>query len=381
MGGSEQAWRGGQRIVRALADLAAEGVDPAQQMLFDVTLGSDRGRSSDEPRALFPERAAECAVCFEPLYQNGPSFFLDDTQHRSCVHYVCQSCSDTCVPQKECPICRAAVSSTAPLPALEHDPKGWFAAASCGKGRLDPAELCHAVAACLPISEERLLEAIEADDGPWKRSWDRDHDGLISEEDFFAPNNGLFAWILEHMQELHRLEQRGRSSAPDIRANPAAWFDFWDGESAGSLAFGQMLRGIFAARGLSSVEDRTRLLATRAEAVRLWRRCGLSTDAVTKAEFLRPRGLAALLANSLRDDGIAEGSVQLAALAPGPRTPPRSPAPSPQRVPASTASRLDGELALSELQAMGFPRLAAEDALRQAGAEGIEGAVRVLLGL
>jgi len=318
--GGEEVWRDGQRIVRALADLAAKGVDPAQQMLIDVTLGPDRGRSSDEPRALFPERAAECAVCFEPLYQNVPSFFLDRKHNRSCVHYVCGACADTCAAQKECPICRTSVKHTAPLPLLEHDPKGWFAAASRGDGRLDPAELCHAVAACLPVDEERLLEAIEADDGPWKRSWDPDHDGLISEEEFFAPNNGLFAWILEHVQELHRLEQRGRSSAPDIRAKPAAWFDFWDSESTGNLAFGQLLRGIFAARGLSSVENRAQLLATRAEVARLWRECGLVSDTVAKAEFLRPDGLAASLANSLRDDGIAEGSVLLAALAPGRRT-------------------------------------------------------------
>lgn len=351
-GVSAQAWRGGQRVVQVLADLVGQGDERAQELLVEVTVGRERGRSSDEPRVLFPERAAECAVCFEPLYQNAPAFFVDDRKQRSCMHYVCGDCAETCLATKECPMCRATVAESMELPSLEADPRGWFAAAACHEsGALEPAELCHAVAACLPVSEERLLRAIEAEDGPWKCFWDHNSDGRVSEEEFFTPDTGLFAWIFAHLHELHRAEQRTNNEAPDMRTEPAAWFDFWDDQGTGTLTFGEVLRGVFVVHKFSALEDRSVLRKVRAEVATVWREVGLQGDTVTKAQFLKPNGLSARLAQLSDSAGVPRGAVAIAALpaspsmrscsplskSPAVRSAPRSPqpAPPPRQLPSS----------------------------------------------
>jgi len=320
-----QAWRGGHRVLGTLADLAAQGQPHSQEMLLEAALGKEWASSCDEPRVLFPELAAECSVCFEPLYQNDPTFFVNDNKRRSCVHYVCGACAVTCLPTKECPMCRASISDCVALPPLDIDPRAWFRHAGCEPGRLDPAELCHAVAACLPVSEERLLRAIELEDGPWKRCWDRNSDGTITEDDFFAPHTGLFAWILAHLQELHRAERRSTAFLPDLRTDPAAWFEFWADRGTGSLTFGEVLRGIFSSRRLTALEDRNQLHSVRKEVKGLWRSAGVQAESVTKAEFLRPGGLGALLGASLEQAGIPRGQVSIAKLPPSPVLKPSSP--------------------------------------------------------
>jgi len=388
-GAAVQAWKGGQRVMRVLADLTGKGQERARLMLTEMALGPERGRSSDEPRVLFPERAAECAVCFEPLYQNTPAYFLDAANRRSCVHYVCGGCAATCLSTKECPMCRATVDQCAALPSLEVDPRGWFAAAACGHGRLEPSELCHAVAACLPVSEERLLSAIESRDGAWRQRWSRDSDGTISEEDFFAPDTGLFAWILAHLRELHRNEQRRSKSAPDLREDPAAWFDFWDDQGSGTLTYGEVLRGIFVSHRFSALEDRGVLHRMRTDAAETWRAAGLRAESVTKAEFLRPDGLAARLGVSFEHAGVPAGAVDIAALPSAPQSPVLVAA-SPAR-PASSAQSLaslgpsfnpqleaDAPAGLAALQAMGFPAIAATEALHATGGD-VEQAVTLLL--
>lgn len=319
-----QVWRGGHRVLCTLADLAAQGQPHAQEMLLEAALGKEWASSCDEPRVLFPELAAECSVCFEPLYQNDPTFFINDSKRRSCVHYVCGACAVTCLPSKVCPMCRAPIRECKALPPLEVDPRAWFREAGCEAGRLDPAELCHAVAACLPVSEERLLRAIEDEDGPWKRYWDRNADGFITEDEFFAPDNGLFSWILAHLQELHRAERRSTAFLPDLRKDPAAWFDFWADRGTGSLTFGEVLRGVFGSRRLSALEDRKQLHNVRNEVAELWRNAGVKADSVTKAEFLRPGGLGVLLGGSLERAGVPVGQVSIAKLPPSPQLRSRS---------------------------------------------------------
>eukprot|EP00927_Polykrikos_kofoidii_P065505 TRINITY_DN61254_c0_g1_i1.p1 TRINITY_DN61254_c0_g1~~TRINITY_DN61254_c0_g1_i1.p1 ORF type:complete len:868 (+),score=148.15 TRINITY_DN61254_c0_g1_i1:80-2683(+) len=385
-GTSADAWQSGRRVVRALADLAAKGVEQAQELMVEVVL-PECGALSDEPRDLYPERAAECAVCFEPLFENFPAYFLDEAGQRSCVHYVCGGCADSCLTTKECPICRALAASFLYLPDVEVDPRAWFAAASRGDGRLDHAELCHAMAACLPVSEERLLEAVEAKNGLWRQYWDTNHNGWITEEEFFAPNVGLFAWLIAHLRELHHNELRSRTSAPDLRSDPASWFDFWDVGSSGELSFGEVLRGVFVSRRLSALEDKHQLDCQRAEVHNCWRDSGLADgDRVAREDFLRPRGLAEAISNSLKTAEVPAGSVPLAALkkqvTPGSSPMSRSCSELPKAVPPPlplapeppepepvvdtygfSGANLD---ALDTLEAMGFPRDRAADALHKA---------------
>lgn len=364
-----EAWRGSQRIVQTLSQLAAQGQGAAHSLLLEVALGPDRNSKKEEPRVLFPEGASECAVCFEPLYQQTPAYFLDPRGHRRCPHYVCGSCAATVLPQAECPMCRAPVAECRVMPSIEADPAGWFAVASCGDGQLDRGELCHAVAACLPVSEERLMAAIEADDGPWKRAWERDGSGTISEEEFFAPGRGLYAWILEHLAELHWADENKRTAAPDLREDPAAWFDFWDTGRSGSLSYGQLLRGYFAASHVSALEDRKQLSGLRKKVTKLWRKAGLTADSVTKVDFLLPEGLGAVLAESLQSAGVPTGAVPIAALPP---SPPLSPD-------ACAASPASSQLTpLEILKAMGFNTALAERALQNADGDA-ERAIALLL--
>ncbi|CAE8688209.1 unnamed protein product [Polarella glacialis] len=312
-GRAANSWQSARRAVRQLAVLAECGQERAQQLLPEVALGFGSSLL-DEPRALFPERAAECAVCFEPLFQNEPSFFLDGTGQRSCLHYVCGGCAESCVSSKECPMCRVSVLECKALPNLETDPRGWFAAAACFNGRLAPSELCHAIAACLPVSEEKLLAATESEEGPWKRNWDKKSDGAISEEQFFAPVDGLYAWVLAHLRELHRADQPGKNVAPDLRLEPAEWFDFWDDHGTASLAFGEVLRGAFVSHRISAVESPKRVKNWRSKVARLWRESGLQADNVSKSDFLRPDGLAEKLGQALQSDGLPSGPVSVASL-------------------------------------------------------------------
>eukprot|EP00929_Paragymnodinium_shiwhaense_P039651 TRINITY_DN20811_c0_g1_i2.p1 TRINITY_DN20811_c0_g1~~TRINITY_DN20811_c0_g1_i2.p1 ORF type:complete len:533 (-),score=118.27 TRINITY_DN20811_c0_g1_i2:98-1696(-) len=398
------AWQSGSRVVKALADLSAQGEERAHQLMLEVA-APEHGISVDEPRDLFPERASECAICFEPLYENSPAFFLDAEGQRTCVHYVCGGCADTVVATKECPICRRTAVTIRSLPNVEVDPRGWFAAASRNNGRLDTAELCHAIAACLPVSEERLLNAIEKEDWPWKRGWHRAGDCTITEEDFFAPDRGLFGWILAHLRELHHNDSRPRNKAPDLRAQPVAWFDFWDANGTGVLSFGEVLRGVFVSKKLSALEDRQQLHTQREEAKRLWRQAGLKSDSVSREEFLRPGGLATLLSAAFQDADVPLGSVVIAALpkperkrtdssassvtptsgSAGPTTAtPSAPSsavspPSPPTVDRTFGLPPHQQEALDTLEAMGFERQQAAIALQQANGNP-DVAVGMLLG-
>jgi len=329
-----QAWRGGQQVLLQLADLAAKGQPHAQQMLLEAALGPGWERSCDEPRMLFPEAASECAVCFEPLYKNEPAYFRCADGSRACVHYVCGGCAAEVVPSKECPMCRAEVVDFAPLPHLEVDPRGWFAAASGGHDSLEESALIHALVACLPVNEEQLRSSIAREDGLWRGGWGRNRDGLITEEEFFRPDCGLFAWILAHLQELHRAERRGSNTVPDLRADPGAWFAFWDDEGCGCLGVNEVLRGVYGSRQLSALGDSNDIKGVRNEVIGLWRRVGLSVERpVPKAEFLRPGGLGAMLAAAFDKAGVPMGEVPLAAMPVPPPSPPparfREPAPAP----------------------------------------------------
>lgn len=303
---------------------------------------------------------------------------------------------------KECPLCRTACINIASLPSIELDPRGWFRAASRGDGHLDQSELSHAVAACLPVSQERLLAALEKEDGPWTRSWDRNKGADITEEDFFAPDTGLFAWILAHLQELHHNDKRDRQSVPDVRTDPVAWFNFWDDKGIGSLTFGEILRAVFVSRQLSALEDRSKLHEQRLEVQQLWRKAKLKAESVSKEEFLRPDGFAALLCRSFQDTQVPTGSVKIARLPvptppaarPSPTSPLATPSPlaSPVTSPPSAAARSVSPFGrigqqspavappspvvraaapatdpgVEKLQAMGFPREQAVAALKQA---------------
>eukprot|EP00931_Biecheleriopsis_adriatica_P027184 TRINITY_DN16379_c0_g2_i1.p1 TRINITY_DN16379_c0_g2~~TRINITY_DN16379_c0_g2_i1.p1 ORF type:complete len:837 (-),score=147.42 TRINITY_DN16379_c0_g2_i1:170-2395(-) len=368
-----EAFQGKRQVFEAIGFLASEGQEKAQSLLVEA---SEVGRC-DSPAVLFADRASECVVCFEPLYSNDPHYFQDAQGHRTCVHYVCKACAASCVAQKECPMCRTPIAKSVLLPHLESDPRGWFSAASGGEGRLDHAELCHAVAASLPVCEELLLQAVEKHQGLVKQSWDEAGHGTTTEDEFFDPAGGFFVWVLAHLQELHRVMRRGQTHIPDMRDDPASWFDFWDDRSIGSLTFGKLMRGVFGSCHLEGLEDRQVLHEVRGEIEKLWRAAGLEAESVSKADFLRPGGLAELLEDYLERADVPHGPTELAYL-PSVRSFQTLPNLLRRRTTPEIPSKLAGLPGLDVLVARGFSREQAQLALSQADGD-VERAEALLL--
>merc|ERR1719316_1760664 len=91
------------------------------------------------PRLLLPERAAECPVCYEPLYSAQPSVLIQSTGKRLCGHYFCLHCAQRL--RNRCPLCRAEALGgcyAQALPEVEKAPRLWFKMVDInGNGRLD----------------------------------------------------------------------------------------------------------------------------------------------------------------------------------------------------------------------------------------------------
>jgi len=116
------------------------------------------------PRLLLMERAAECPVCYDPLWRSRPSVLTSADGRRICGHYFCLSCAQRL--QTGCAVCRAQSADGEPcraraLPAVEKRPWQWFAMVDVDcDGRLEQVEAVKALEAVLPLDGDRLWRAL-----------------------------------------------------------------------------------------------------------------------------------------------------------------------------------------------------------------------------
>jgi len=95
----------------------------------------------------------ECAVCFESLFENGPTVLIFKTK-RVCRHFICKECAHDLVSEKDfkCPLCRAEFRDIKILPDIRKNPKDWFYTCDTdSSGYLCREELQDALTAILPI--------------------------------------------------------------------------------------------------------------------------------------------------------------------------------------------------------------------------------------
>eukprot|EP00927_Polykrikos_kofoidii_P037561 TRINITY_DN31736_c0_g1_i1.p1 TRINITY_DN31736_c0_g1~~TRINITY_DN31736_c0_g1_i1.p1 ORF type:complete len:860 (-),score=113.66 TRINITY_DN31736_c0_g1_i1:14-2239(-) len=227
--------------------------------------------SLDEvPGLLFLEcgcadEAAECGVCFDPLYKS-PGVLLDTQGVRVCQHLICEDCAQHVQdeaakrhrtwrlrqdmrpppPGPVCPLCRAPFDSSARLPDPTVDPRGFFRL-SCVPGQamlensFDKMVLTETVAlgvlcAVLPLSGVRLAPRLGKD--LWPR-WCGE-DAVLAEDRFLRPG-GMLAWLCDHLLEWKVEEQRGK---PPGLHEPRAWFEYFDYERRRRLTKAALVHGV-----------------------------------------------------------------------------------------------------------------------------------------
>jgi len=97
----------------------------------------------------------ECAVCFESLFENGPTVLIFKTK-RVCRHFICKECAHDLVSEKDfkCPLCRREFREIKILPDIRKNPKDWFYTINTdSSGNLCRQELQDALTAILPIQQ------------------------------------------------------------------------------------------------------------------------------------------------------------------------------------------------------------------------------------
>jgi len=303
------------------------------------------------PRLLIEERAVECPICYEPLYQACPSVLLRIDGRRLCGHYFCLACAQQlglC-----CPLCRARSPggcTVRALPEVEKAPRQWFRLVDAsGDGRLCKDEVVRALEAVLPLDGERLRHALgvgsaggasegrtstmSEDDAEdlsrsvtehgWWCQWQPVADEVAGEgldEEVFCAEGGLLQWIVEHRRELRRSEEQG--TPPDLKADELQrWFEFWAAEPAAGLSRPELLRALMRTLGVSGVERRRvrEIRGTIEHCFHVWAGPGGGERVPLEAFVKRPGGLGEALLRALRPCAPEEG------LGRGPASPPAPP--------------------------------------------------------
>eukprot|EP00904_Undaria_pinnatifida_P012786 jgi/Undpi1/8638/HiC_scaffold_25.g11103.m1 len=165
----------------------------------------------------------ECCVCFEPLCAKGASVMTDGSGReggilrperlpaRVCRHFICQE-----------------------------------------SGTIEKSELVDALKGMFSVEPGALEEVIEM---KWN-SWDTDHDGKLDATEF---SNGLVPFLEE---SLNNLRERVNTVLPDLHAEPAEWFRFWDEDESGSLERPEIVRALVKSIPELSGRDESWLLGT-----------------------------------------------------------------------------------------------------------------------
>jgi Ca2+-binding EF-hand superfamily protein len=178
----------------------------------------------------------ECVICFDPLHFKDVSFLADEDGNKICDHYFHTECiTEYESDDDRCPLCRKEFFHSKPVPPLALDPKAWFDAIDTNKdGSLTHDELVQGLKSQVPMDWVLIESNV---DEFWYR-WDKDHNGLISFEEFADEETGVLAYLKEHYPK------NPRPDPPSLIEDYELWFDYWDEDHNGVLDKAEMTRAL-----------------------------------------------------------------------------------------------------------------------------------------
>jgi len=180
-----------------------------------------------------------------------------------------------------CPCCRVAYETTAEVPDIDENPRGWFACVDVdGNEKLDQGEVIEVLKATLLIDfyelEKKMPEMFAR--------WDVDHDGTVSYDEMIRPGG-----ILEYAKSFPPAYEK--HPPPCIRTRRREWFDYWDEDKSGTLDMEEILRAFIKTFKLQDTAAQAILLRSILEC--LWNEIDPDgSGAVDYAEFAATNGLA-----------------------------------------------------------------------------------------
>jgi len=179
----------------------------------------------------------ECAVCFEELFENGPTV-LTQGRRRVCRHFICNECAKHLIEEEDlnCPLCRAEFTGIRKLPDIRLKPKEWFDVCDQdGTGRLTRQELIDALTVILPIQMCRIEKDLEI---LWNK-WDHDNTTRIRWD---RAATTVIPYVIRKID----LPQFQKGAIPDLRSieEQSKWFDYWDRDGNGILDKQELARGL-----------------------------------------------------------------------------------------------------------------------------------------
>eukprot|EP01064_Diplonema_japonicum_P015528 TRINITY_DN2322_c0_g1_i2.p1 TRINITY_DN2322_c0_g1~~TRINITY_DN2322_c0_g1_i2.p1 ORF type:complete len:401 (+),score=54.99 TRINITY_DN2322_c0_g1_i2:42-1244(+) len=249
------------------------------------------------------ERHAECCICFDDLCSGPVAVFM--SQHkRVCCHYFHYECVKDMCPfvtrgygldmeieeteegKLKCPMCREEFNRVVKMPDPTQDPRTWFKLVdTAGTGSLTKEEVRHVIRATCKISEERITDLVET---RWQ-TWDKDNSGTLTEEEL--PH--LITFVKRN------IEQPKQAGPPHIVSNKEGWFSFWDEDGSGELDKDEVARALI--KTFDRGDKRVREIQSVVESV--WGIFDITgTSCISKAEFLKPDGLADTVIACLQTD-------------------------------------------------------------------------------
>jgi len=239
------------------------GVNPGDHMVVQLPAASPVPMGTPvQPRHVVSARSvpsiaryAECPICFEPLHAAPTGVFVNAQGKRVSNHFFRLDAAREWLASGNgmCPITRKPISSVATVPAVQTDPDGWFAICDInGDGKLSRKEALECLKAQYAV-DVGLLDQAVADESHWMwQQWDSDRSGFLERHELLAKPNGLVASI----QQLFPATPRG--VIPDLHADKAGWYDFFDADRSGSLEQEEVVRALIKTLGLSQNQAKVR---------------------------------------------------------------------------------------------------------------------------
>jgi len=252
---------------------------------------ADCAGSSERAHLSVAEEHAECSICFEPMHSQPIVVLANEDGKRVCRHFYHATCARSMASAAggaNCPLCRTPYSALLLVPDVEENPRAWFQVVDLdGNGSLDYDEVGDILRATLPIDCHKLEKMLPALCKKWSKG------GRIGYEEMMGPG-GLFFYV----RDAFRSAGRARD-APDIRADPHAWFRYWDEDGSDSLNQEEVVRAIVKTFGLSS--DFQQIKTVREMLSALWPEFDSDgSGCIDKTEFCRPgHGLAQMIVANL----------------------------------------------------------------------------------
>lgn len=228
------------------------------------------------------EEVAECAVCFEPLFQSRVVYLAvrDPVTKRKtrCIHYYHKDCAESFAnsgSSRICPLCRIPFNE---IVLVSEDPRQWFQSVDVDQnGVLDQSELLALLMARSDFDWRDLESRVKENWG----KWDVDHSGSIDQKEFYEQ---VLPWINKNV----RKKSSKKSGPPKIKASPKQWFEFWDEDHSGYLDKKEVSRALCKSAKLNV--EQSVMMKDLVEA--LWSDFDPDRNgALTYSELFAPNGL------------------------------------------------------------------------------------------